>query len=480
MGKRLKKAIYIDALALVPKKKSGVGQTIEQTLGALVGLPEIKNGDWQIYLLAPLGKVQSLKVYVNKNIRIKSIPLHARLIDGLNRLHLLPPIDIFLGSGIYIFPNYRNLPLWRSRSLTYVYDVVFFRFPNMVEPKNQKYLSKYIRTWVERADRVITITNQVKDELEKYLNLSHTLTDVVYCGVDTHLFRERKAGEVNRVKKVYDIPYDEYFLYVGNIEPRKGIDTLIDAYIALPYSTRNTIGLVVVGGDGWLNEQIIIRIEREVARGEKILRVKRYVDNEHLPALYSGARILIHPALYEGFGMTPLEALACGTSVIATDLPAIREVLGQSLVRYFEAGDAHDLRANILEEISSATKSQLELGERTRVIARYNWGCSATTLFGIIESQYSQGPVDKPILRRIKRLYKHTDINLRRLLGERQLSRYIPRDTRNTEDLRKVIYDDYLKEQPNLIQGILLKQYLSGRRRARSLLKNLMLQFKRK
>src|SRR4030081_2051898 len=133
------RSIYIDALALVPAHKSGVGLTLQQTLMSLLKNAAIADG-YTIYLVVPLGKAKYLSNYVGPNVKIKTICLPAPVLEVFLRFKLFPPADWLLGTGTYIFPNYRNWPLWRSRSLTYLYDVGFVRFPEMVQPKNQKYL----------------------------------------------------------------------------------------------------------------------------------------------------------------------------------------------------------------------------------------------------------------------------------------------------------------------------------------------------
>lgn len=156
------KRLYIDALALVPDRKSGVGQTLEQTLENLSLIPEFTT-EWTAYLVVPLGKAKYLKKYEKTNISIKTICLPARILDVLLRFGVLPPLDIFIGKGVYLFPNYRNWPLWRSRSMTYVYDIGFVLFPETIQPKNRSYLATNIKKWISRTDTVITITNQVKN-----------------------------------------------------------------------------------------------------------------------------------------------------------------------------------------------------------------------------------------------------------------------------------------------------------------------------
>jgi len=192
--KKIEKIIYIDALALVPERKSGVGVTLEQTLEELLKNSEMKS--WEVFLVVPLGKAKYLKKYESSNVHLKTIYLPARALAILLRTRLLPPVDWFLGKGVYLFPNYRNWPTWRSRSVTYIYDVAYVKHPETVQAKNQKYLSRSMSTWARRTDRVITISKQVKYEIEKYLGMNENKIDIVPCGVDRSVFCKRNSNEI--------------------------------------------------------------------------------------------------------------------------------------------------------------------------------------------------------------------------------------------------------------------------------------------
>jgi glycosyltransferase involved in cell wall biosynthesis len=445
--------IYIDALALVPKRKSGVGLTLEQTLKHLSAKP------LDIRLVVPLGKAKYLGSYLGPNVRTKTIYLPARLMEALLRLRLFPPVDWLLGYGVYIFPNYRNWPLWRSRSLTYVYDVGYIKFPETVQPKNQKYLSRYVSRWVSRADRIVTITSQVRDEIEKELNLPYAKIAVVYCGVDPSVFYRRNASEVEATKEKYGVDFKDYLLFVGNIEPRKNLIKLLDAYEKLPAALQKKYGLVLVGGDGWLNDEFNQRLMLLQQSGKKVIKIDEYVQTEDLPALYSGATILVHPALYEGFGMTTLEAMACETAVVASDIPAIREII-QGSAFYFDPFDTSSLRDAITKGVTDDKAIAIHVRDGKKRAKELTWEQSAAALYEIIEGEFKEGLHKRPILRRLKSRYVAFDTKLRKLLGDKAFSPYRPKPATSLSELRTTIYDDFLAEQPSYAQEFLLKTYL--------------------
>lgn len=448
--------IYIDSLALVSKNKSGVGLTLERTLYEM-GNSQMISHKYNIYLIAPLGKAKYLKTYEQQNIHTKTIYLPARLMEILLRLRVFPPIDWIYGSGVYVFPNYRNWPVWRARSVTYVYDVSFINNPETVRPKNQRYLSKYIYRWISRTDKVITITKQLKWEIERYLHVPPQSIGVVYCGVDKAKFYKRPSAEIDRVKNKYKLPYKNYLLVVGNIEPRKNLTNALRAYKLLPKHIQNDYGLVFVGGDGWLNEEFYSTLNAMQAEDYNVLKIDKYVQDSDLPALYSGSAALLHTAIYEGFGIPPLEAMACETPVLVSDIPAIREVVGEA-GHYFDPVDPNSISKTI-SKLLTADPELERIGLGKNRSSELSWENSAKELETIIDEQFSRGPQNKPVRKRAKLIYNLVDTKIRSLFGERTQNPYRPIEMNDKKSLRDEIYGDFLEEQPSRTQIFALKLY---------------------
>ena len=448
---RSSKKLYIDALALVQKNKSGVGQTLEQTLESLLLMPDIKK-DWSIYLVVPLGKGKYLKRYNKTIAHIKTIYFPARILNLLLGLRLLPPLDIFLGQGIYLFPNYRNWPLCRSRSLTYIYDLSFVLFPETVQPRNRKYLTNNIENWITNTDVIITITHWMRQAIETYFNDAKNKVKVVYCGVNKNLFYARSNKEIQIVKKRYNITYKQYILFVGNLEPRKNLSLLISAYLGLPKELKDKYGLVIVGSDGWLNGDLLAQIATEDAKGQKIYKVQKYVNNEDLPAIYSGATLLVHPAIYEGFGLTPLEAIACGTQVLVSDIPAAREILGDAPV-YFNPYSVNNLQHKIIDSLTNQQKVP------NIAVDNFSWEQSARTLYNYIDEQNQLGLRKISFKVILKTMLHRIDLTTLRLLGDKQINFYQPQSGHNKAELLKKIYISLLDNEQSVIQKNLLSGY---------------------
>lgn len=325
----MKQKVYVEASALVAPHLSGVGHTLLYILRQWQADRTLR-GRFEIILLVPFDKQKALAAH-GLGFAVRRLPLPEKLLRALRRFNLVPPLDLVLGKAVYLFPNYWNWPLARSRSVTYVYDVSFLIYPEFTEPKNRQFLSAHLPIWLKRTDRVIAISDTAKQEIIKACKVEPDKVEVVYNGVNTADFNDPGTAAVKAAKKKYSIE-GSYILFVGNLEPRKNLSRLIAAYRLLPKDMQQTYSLVLVGGDGWNNRQIMADITQAQADGLAVRRIAQFVPDADMPALYAGAAVLAHPALHEGFGMTPLEAMACGTPVVVSDIPVLREVLDGAAV----------------------------------------------------------------------------------------------------------------------------------------------------
>jgi glycosyltransferase involved in cell wall biosynthesis len=293
----------------------------------------------KLTIIVPFGKKEYLTKYDFKNVRIRSLPPGYKYVNYLLVRTSLPiPIDLIYGKGTYIFPNYKNWYVPFSKSITFMHDVAFKIFPDTTHPKNLEYLKANFSRWIKRADKIIAISNQSASELAQYFPDAKSKIETIYLGVDANVYCPRPTKEVKAAIKEYGLSND-YFLTVGNIEPRKNVLRTLEAYERYVDETKSKTQLVLVGGDGWKNENIKDKIASLIAGGYSVYRPKKYVQDEHLPALYSGARATIHTAVHEGFGLPPLQSQACGTPVVVSNLAVFKETLNDKASIYIDPYD---------------------------------------------------------------------------------------------------------------------------------------------
>lgn len=204
-----------------------------------------------------------------------------------------------------------------------VHDLSFLFFPQSFRTLNRSYLRLFTRLSVRRAQRVLAVSESTKRDLVQYYGLSPAKVDVVYNGVNS-AFRPLPADQVAAFRHQTGLP-DRFMLFVGTLEPRKNVVRLIEAYARLP---RERPPLVLIGGKGWLYEQIFARVEALNLSDQ--VHFAGYVLAEDLPLWYNAADLFVYPSLYEGFGLPPLEAMACGTAVITSTASSLPEVVGKA------------------------------------------------------------------------------------------------------------------------------------------------------
>lgn len=248
-------------------------------------------------------------------------------------------IDLFF-SPYYKFPVFAKIPI-----VTSILDVMYLVLDNY---KNFKsfYIKNFIKLTYNKVKKVITSSYYSKNSLIKILNLPEEKIEVIYLAVDDK-FRPQSSQKINEIKQKYGI-YRKYLLYVGNSKPHKNLNRLIEAYSLLPEKIKKEYQLVLVGVSklqNVLNKALLYSNKFKTFNWE--LLTLSFVPDEDLPALYSGAEIFIFPSLYEGFGLPPLEAMACGCAVVASSVSSVPEVLRESVL-YFDPLNIEDIKDKIM------------------------------------------------------------------------------------------------------------------------------------
>jgi alpha-1,3-rhamnosyl/mannosyltransferase len=227
---------------------------------------------------------------------------------------------------VYHEPNY--LPAaFDGPTVVTVHDLSHIHYAACHPKARVMALERLLPRALNRASAVIAVSQCMADEICQQYGLPPDRVHVVHHGVDP-MFCLQSPAAIAPVLASYGLRAGEYLLSIATLEPRKNLQRLIDAYMALPVRRRQRLPLVLAGAPGWRNRALRERIDRLVCAGE--LRYLGYIPGEHRPALYAGARAFAYPALYEGFGLPPLEAMACGTPVLTSDCSAMPEVAGEA------------------------------------------------------------------------------------------------------------------------------------------------------
>lgn len=358
------KNIYIEGLALVEGHFSGIGQ---YTLGVLRGIDETIGRQKlegkqtsQVTVVIPYDTVEKFKSFGFKNIDYKRVPISFRVMTGLWHRRIMPPLDLFCGKGTYVFTRFADMPLLFSKSIIIIYDISYEVAKQYSDEKNAAFLSKAVKQSIKRASKVITISENAKNEIVDFYKVPSSFVVVATPAVDPLYFYKRSQAEIAEAKRKYGITGD-YILTLSNLEPRKNLDGVVDAYTSLPKSTTAKVGLMLVGVNGWKIEKLFDKIIGKVDEGYNIFRPSHYLSDGDKPAIISGAKLLVYPSHYEGFGMPPLEALACGVPVITSNNSSLPEVVGGAGTMV-ESSDTASLQKAIAHALTNhdALKKQAE------------------------------------------------------------------------------------------------------------------------
>jgi glycosyltransferase involved in cell wall biosynthesis len=263
----------------------------------------------------------------NKNFRTKTLRMPHKIAKYIfEDLHL--PIEMVSGKvDVFHGPIYSRLNNIFGRSVVTIHDLIFIRESESVHPGWREFAKKSTDYSVRKADLIITVSEFSKAEIiDVYRNrISEDRIRVIHNGVGKEFF-PRTEG-IEELKRKYGIK-GRYLLFVGAIEPRKNLLALVKAFHNLQHPARDKYELVVTGVKRYRYEEVFQKV-KELHLQNVVIFTGR-VTREELPVLYSGAEVFVFPSLFEGFGMPPLEAMACGTPVIASNLTSIPEVVGDA------------------------------------------------------------------------------------------------------------------------------------------------------
>jgi glycosyltransferase involved in cell wall biosynthesis len=378
--KRLK--VFVDAEVLIAPHFSGIGHYTLELLRALDRLIEDRP-DIEVALGTFFRRVDKVRAYNFRNFKIVKSPFPLRVSNGLKIKGRQPPYDLFFGKRVYLFPNYTAWPLLFSKSASIVYDLSFEFFPQYVEPRNQKFLSDNVTKAVKWSEQVITISTNSQREISEFYKVPLKNIPIIYPGIDQSIFFRRPKHQVTEVMARYGVQ-GKYILFVGNIEPRKNLKNLLLAYEKLDPKLRSEYSLLLVGARGWLDGEIFSIIKRLRVSGNHIQQPLEYVDDDDRPALYSGASLFVYPSLYEGFGIPPVEAMACGVPVITSDNSSLPEAVG-SAAKMIDA-ESVDQIAEAMTTVLNNDKLQKEMIAKGFTQAdQFSWDKSARKLLDILQ-----------------------------------------------------------------------------------------------
>ena len=271
-------------------------------------------------------------------------------------------LDLFHGT------NY-EVPLWsKRRSVLTIHDLSILLHADTHQANLARRARRRLPVMARSASMIITATECVRREISEHLHVKADRIRVTPYAPRTG-FQAMPAEQSNQRKRRLGIE-DEFILFVGTVEPRKNLLTLVRAFDQILRQTSRRPQLVVVGAEGWLMDELFAFIKQS-AIGDR-LRLTGYLDDEDLRGLYSSCRVFVYPSIYEGFGLPPLEAMACGAPVIAGNIATFQETLGGA-AQLVEPHDVEALATSIIEILDNEDRRRTLSRRGLEQAAKFSW-----------------------------------------------------------------------------------------------------------
>ncbi len=308
--------IGIDA-RLVHYTQAGIGQYIIRLTQALAAI----NREDRFTLFQH--RADTVPLVHQPNFRRVGLwtPSHHRLEQWLLGFEIRPGMVDVLHSPDFIPPFHNGF-----RSVITIHDLAFLLYPHFLTKESARYYGQ-IDQAVQRADHIIAVSESTKRDICRLLGVSEAKITVIYEAAHPGFRPIDREVAKEHVRSRFGLSYD-FILFVSTIEPRKNVAGLLRAYRRLRDDYKLPYGLVLAGARGWLADEVYALVDDLNLSG--YCRFLGPVSNDDLVYLYNAAACLAHPAFYEGFGLPPLEALACGTPVVVSDVASLPEVVGDA------------------------------------------------------------------------------------------------------------------------------------------------------
>lgn len=361
-------------------KRAGIGHYTEQLSLALQARPDVDicYFSWRessaeapkpVGLILPRRRPRQWlnKIPMGREVQLR---LQRYQLQALKK-HWQP--DLVLGTN-YVLPK-SNMP-----SVVVVHDLSHLRYPEFHPPGRVRFLVRHLAASMRRAEMVVTVSRFSKSELLHFFPDLAGRVRVIYPGISERFWQAPTDEQLRALSIALNGESRPYLLFLSTLEPRKNISRLLQAYTMLPEKLRQEYPLVMVGQMGWQESSFAPLLEKLLARKEVIMA--GYLRDELLPALYHRAHAFLYPSLYEGFGLPPIEAMACGCPVLVGNVASLPEVCGPAAY-YCDPLYTDSITQGIqtlLDDIDSDFRR--ELGRS--LAQRYSWEANVEELWPLI------------------------------------------------------------------------------------------------
>jgi glycosyltransferase involved in cell wall biosynthesis len=351
---------YIENLT---KAMGGISKTIEVD----ILLPQNYGGNIQL-----CDHLYPRKLTIDTTKRITRIFFeHFQLMNYVKKNHY--PL---LHSPGYILPYRGFVP-----SVVTIHDLIALDYPEYCLRESSAYFKLCLPHSIKNASKIIAVSHRVKSDILRRYNVSPDKIEVIYHGISEKILQVKDNQTLHRIRNIYHLP-ESYLLFVGNIEPKKNIERIIQAFQLLKRTTEIKQKLVVTGKKGW-KYQSIFKLVNDLHLKDDIF-FTGYVPEEDLSSIYSLADVFVFPSLYEGFGIPPLEAMACKVPVLVSNRGALPEVTGGVCLQV-DPFNIEAMAKGIYRLLTEDALRKWQIAEGEKWVKNFTWDKAAAQTLRIYE-----------------------------------------------------------------------------------------------
>jgi glycosyltransferase involved in cell wall biosynthesis/2-polyprenyl-3-methyl-5-hydroxy-6-metoxy-1,4-benzoquinol methylase len=393
--------IAID-ISLTGGESAGVGS---YTRGLLEGLAAIdEENEYVLYSYVDLQPPDPALPH-RPNFSLRRLSLEEDHWERIWSRAELPPKETLEAVNIIHSPFF-NAPKEHYGALVVtIYDLSFLLQPQFHTEANRLHCLQGTLNAALYADRIITISLHSKKDLVEYFSIPEDRIRVIYPAPRKVYYPERNIDVIRATLERLEI-YHNFILFVGSLEPRKNLKSLLQAYAMYVKRHSGRELLVVAGAKGWLNQDIS-QVVADLGLEERV-KFLGYVQESDLRALYSVAKVFVYPSIYEGFGLPPLEAMACGAPVITSNTSALPEVVGDAaiLIDPYDSEKLCQAMRAVLCDAEGRSKMRQQSLERAKL---FTWERTAQETLVLYQEVYWEHHPEERISAMVSKIQKSWD-----------------------------------------------------------------------
>lgn len=322
-----------------------------------------------------LGNKNTIENYIHEK-DLKIIPIRSSIYfpyEQIEFLFKIRSVDIFWSPHF----NVPIFPIRAKKRIVTIHDIFHLAFKELYSPFERVYIKLLINSALNLSDMIITVSNFSKSEIIKYTQIKEDKIKVIYNGVNKEKFKVYDKKDLEKIRLKYRLP-DRFILFVGNIKPHKNLKGLLKAFKVVIEELDEDLFLVITGKqEGFLKgDTEIFKLINTNPLLKKRIFLTGYINEKDLPILYNLAELFIFPSFYEGFGLPPLEAMACGCPTVVSRIPPLLEICGDATY-YVDPYNINDIAKGIIEVLSKKELRETLIKKGFERVKLFSWENSA-------------------------------------------------------------------------------------------------------